>query len=157
MNSRMMARQRATMADATRSTAASVRRAVADSTSGSKNDTDAGPPDDDTCPTCRVSGRPSMTNSGRTSPKNTSGGTSLRLRQSLRGIKNFSYVSASGWFGAWARAVRNRDTNLVPLCFRSSCQRLLRRITNFGNGAPAFRTSAQSTQKHSSNTFAGEK
>ena len=24
---------------------------------------------------------------------------------------------------------------LVPLCFRSSCQRLLRRITNFGSGA----------------------
>jgi hypothetical protein len=26
---------------------------------------------------------------------------------------------------------------LVPLCFRSSCQNMLRRITNFGNGAPA--------------------
>ncbi len=26
---------------------------------------------------------------------------------------------------------------LVPLCFRSSCQSVLRRITNFGNGALA--------------------
>jgi hypothetical protein len=29
---------------------------------------------------------------------------------------------------------RNRAPGLVPLCFRSSCQSTLRRITNFGNG-----------------------
>ena len=69
MNSRMIARQRATMADATNSTAAIVFRIAEDSASGSKNDTDAASSNDDIWPTCPVSGRPSMTNSNRTSPK----------------------------------------------------------------------------------------
>src|SRR5437899_4785637 len=77
-----------------------------------------------------MAARPGVTNAGLREPNQ-----SDRTRSSAADLK-FLQQSRRGSFRNFKSKSGTRIINLlVPLCFRSSCQRVLQCITNFGSGA----------------------